>query len=365
MPNQRHNTALNAVCPYYTMYPLSFPLSVLERRSAQGGWVLDPFCGRGTTNFAARLLGLSTVGIDSSCVAVALAQAKVMSATPAGILSVARRILRTPSDHVVPSGEFWTNAFHPRVLHDLCSLRASLLRKCDTPARVLLRAIILGALHGPLTKTSPSYFSNQSPRTFAPKPKYAVRFWHERSMQPPKVDTLALLKKRTFRYLGEELPKIQARIIRADSRNSQPYGRARKFRFVITSPPYYGMRTYIPDQWLRVWFLGGPEEVDYSQAPDQLEHNSAESFVDQLSTVWEHSARVCTDDALMVVRFGGIRDRKACPISILKESLRPTRWRLVTAKNSGKAPESKLQSNQFRLKKRTPVPEYDFYAHLS
>ena len=47
--------ALNAVCPYYTMYPLDFPLGVLKKRSSSEEWVLDPFCGRGTTNFAARL----------------------------------------------------------------------------------------------------------------------------------------------------------------------------------------------------------------------------------------------------------------------------------------------------------------------
>jgi hypothetical protein len=45
-------TALNAVCPYYTMFPLEFPLGVLTRRSRPKQWVLDPFCGRGTTLLA-------------------------------------------------------------------------------------------------------------------------------------------------------------------------------------------------------------------------------------------------------------------------------------------------------------------------
>jgi hypothetical protein len=57
--------ALNAVCPYFTMYPLSFPLKILQRHAQPESWVLDPFCGRGTTNYAARLLGLPTIGIDS------------------------------------------------------------------------------------------------------------------------------------------------------------------------------------------------------------------------------------------------------------------------------------------------------------
>jgi hypothetical protein len=32
----------------------------------------------------------------------------------------------------------------------------------------------------------------------------------------------------------------------------------------LTSPAYYGLRTYVADQWLRNWFLGGPAYVDYS-----------------------------------------------------------------------------------------------------
>jgi hypothetical protein len=48
--------ALNAICPYWTMVPLEFPWRALAAADA-GEWVLDPFCGRGTTLFAARKLG--------------------------------------------------------------------------------------------------------------------------------------------------------------------------------------------------------------------------------------------------------------------------------------------------------------------
>jgi len=43
------SAALNAVCPYYTMFPLEFPLSVLKRFHTKKSKlrVLDPFCGRG------------------------------------------------------------------------------------------------------------------------------------------------------------------------------------------------------------------------------------------------------------------------------------------------------------------------------
>ena len=47
------DAALNGICPYFTMFPLDFPLGILGRRAKPDDRVLDPFCGRGTTNFAA------------------------------------------------------------------------------------------------------------------------------------------------------------------------------------------------------------------------------------------------------------------------------------------------------------------------
>src|SRR5713101_4614412 len=110
-------TALNAVCPYYTMFPLDFPLGVLKRRRPRKQWVLDPFCGRGTTTFAARLLGLPSVGLDSNPLAAALAAAKLTGVSPRQVTATAQYILnqhREPDD--IPSGTFWRYAYNPTTL---------------------------------------------------------------------------------------------------------------------------------------------------------------------------------------------------------------------------------------------------------
>jgi len=303
----REQAALNGICPYFTMFPLDFPLRILGERASKGDWVLDPFCGRGTTNFASRLLGLHSLGIDSNPVAAAITASKLVDTTAPEIMREAREILDQCSTHDIPNGEFWSWAYHPVTLEALCRLRESFLCDCRSAARLALRGIVLGALHGPQQKAFPSYLSNQSPRSYAPKADYSVRFWKNRGQAPSFVDVLTVIERRAARYYTH-LPTGRGVWRLADSRlpeSVRPIEPRRRFHWVITSPPYYGMRTYRPDQWLRNWFLGGPETVDCTNC-DQVVHSSPEAFAADLSKVWQNAARVSVPGAQMVIRFGGI-----------------------------------------------------------
>lgn len=356
-------TALNGICPYFTMFPLDFPLNILKRRARVGDVVLDPFCGRGTTNFAARLVGLASMGVDSSPVAAAIAAAKVVHTTVDQIVSEAQRILAQRSAHLLPRSEFWQWAFHPAVLDSLCRLREALLEDCRTDSRIALRGIVMGALHGPKQKTFPSYFSNQCPRTYAPKPSYAISYWKSRQLAPDPVDVLAVIDRRARRYYRASA-KAKGTVRIADSRNRdalKPATRGVRFNWVITSPPYYGMKTYIPDQWLRNWFVGGPNTVDYTTR-NQIVHSSAEDFSSDLRKVWQNAESVCADNAKMVIRFGGIMDRPIEPLDIIKESLRDSGWRLSTIKAAGSATRGKRQADAFLRMRSKPMREYDIWA---
>ena len=357
--------ALNAICPYYTMFPLDFPLRVLRGRAQEGDWVVDPFCGRGTTNFAARMLGLPSYGIDSSPVAVALTKAKLADARVCDVVRVAVSILDSmPNDVYVPQGEFWERAFERSVFRRVCWLRRELLRDCSSDSRLLLRAILLGALHGPRTKSAASHLSNQCPRTFAPKPDYAVKFWRKRRMKPPKVDVVEVIRARAQRYLAERPEHTPATVVLGDSRSAGAFGK-QKFRWAITSPPYYGMRTYIPDQWLRSWFLGGPSKVAYRPPENEMDHGSSTLFAADLHKVWKGLAANAHDDANLVIRFGGIADRDVDPMELLKESLEDSGWRLTTAVSAGDANAGRRQATQFVHGGPAPKEEHDYYAVLA
>lgn len=356
-------TALNGICPYFTMFPLDFPLNILKRRARQDDVVLDPFCGRGTTNFAARLVGLQSLGVDSSPVAAAITASKLVTTTVDDILDEARRIMNGREARHIPTSEFWQWAFHPTVLDALCRFREAFLKDCATDSRVALRGIVLGALHGPKQKTFPSYFSNQCPRTYAPKPAYATRFWQGRGLVPESIDVLAVIERRAKRYYGTS-SDITGAVRMADSRGAealQPETPDTRFDWVITSPPYYGMRTYIPDQWLRNWFVGGPDTVDYTNR-DQVVHSSPKDFATDLRQVWLNAGNVCAEDAKMVIRFGGITDRRANPLDIIKSSLADSGWRIMTIREAGSAREGKRQADAFLRNKTKPMVEYDVWA---
>ncbi len=357
------DTALNGICPYFTMFPLDFPLDVLQHRARSGDVVLDPFCGRGTTNFAARLVGLRSLGIDASPVAAAITASKLVETNVEDILAEARGILRGCEPRRIPDGEFWQWAFHPTVLDALCRFREAFLEDCATDTRIALRGIVLGALHGPKQKTFPSYFSNQCPRTYAPKPAYATRFWRERALVPESLDVLAVIERRAKRYYGTTF-SASGSVRLADSRETaalQPEEHDSRFRWVITSPPYYGMRTYIPDQWLRNWFVGGPDVVDYTNY-HQIVHSSPDNFTADLRQVWRNVETVCTEDAKMVIRFGGIPDRHANPLDLIKNSLSNSGWRITTIKEAGPATAGKRQADTFLPTKTTSLGEYDVWT---
>src|SRR6266404_1706323 len=65
--------AFNAICPYYTMFPLEYPMGIIRKHRADAPVIVDPFCGRGTTIYAARRLGLTSYGFDTSPIAAAIA----------------------------------------------------------------------------------------------------------------------------------------------------------------------------------------------------------------------------------------------------------------------------------------------------
>ncbi len=350
------------------MYPLDYPMGVIERHSSK--FVLDPFCGRGTTNMAARLSNIFSVGIDSSRVAHAISSAKMVNCKPEAIIHECEDILSTPCVLEVPQGDFWKMMYSPEVLEDLCKLRGALLEDCKSPERIALRGLVLGALHGPLRKDgTSSYFSNQFPRTFASKPDYSVKYWSKHGLLiPPHIDAREIIRHRATRCYSEDYGEVKGYTLMGDSRSQLLFEMLKddlgdiEFDTVITSPPYHGMSTYIPDQWIRNWFLGGPDDVEYT-SKGQTSGNLS-SFTRQLSNVWKNCSTVCKAGAKLCVRFGEIGSKDVTPEDIILKSLDGTDWNLEDIHEAGKPVHGRRSSELFLKTNLREYNEIDIVATL-
>jgi hypothetical protein len=138
-----------------------------------------------------------------------------------------------------------------------------------------------------------------------------------------------------------------------------------KATWIITSPPYPGMRTYLPDQWLRNWFLGGPADVDY-HCPGQLPHG-VETFADGLADAWRAVASMAKSGARLVVRFGVLPSSDLDATEILTTTLENSSasWRVVDVRCAGAAPRGRRQAVQFKRCAPDASKEIDLEAILN
>ena len=139
--------------------------------------------------------------------------------------------------------EFFRVAFSATTLRQLHYLRDTLKWKTNR-TDCMIAALSLGALHGESNK-SPSYFSNQMPRTISTKPDYSVRYWKTHGYHPPKRDVFQLLRKLIDYRYESTLPDGDAEIFHGDMRRlPSMLNRRRTIRFVITSPPYFDVTNF-------------------------------------------------------------------------------------------------------------------------
>jgi len=346
------------------MFPLEYPLRIVKKHKRENPTIIDPFCGRGTTIYAARRAGLRSYGFDISPIAVAIAKAKLSRSSLKEILALADRLLgKEPGE--IPDTPFFRGAYSQRTLKELCSVREGLLRlRKETNQSALLRATALGCLHGPrsMDLSQAGYFSNQMPRTFASKPDYSVRYWKRHELKAPEVSVRRVIKRKLEGIRDLESPTLGTfrRIQCADARKVSPYKNVKGNVVVVTSPPYYGMNTYVQDQWLRNWFLGGPAEVDY-EMDAQLNHSSHEDFASDLGCVWTNLKKKA-EGIDLYVRLGTIPSCKSDAQALFRSSLEESGgWRLISTRRAKTASEGKRQADQMRGQSFAE-DEFDFHA---
>ncbi|MFN0172856.1 MAG: DNA methyltransferase [Bryobacteraceae bacterium] len=300
----------HSLCPYFAMFPESFAQQWIEKLSKPGDLVLDPFSGRGTTPFQALLSGREAIGNDINPVAFCLTRAKTnapsKSAVKQRLTALQNRFAAKRKDSEASTlSRFFAYAYAPHTLKQLLFLRESLSWRTSA-VDCMLAGLVIGSLHGESNK-SPSYLSNQMPRTISTKPEYSVRFWIEHGFEPPERDVFELLRKHlAFRYESDP-PTIKGMAFESDFRNlpSQLRGLQKAPKLVVTSPPYLDTTNFEEDQWLRLWFLGGPPNPTYRTISQDDRHDNPDSYWRLIGDLWRMLGQVLAKRSHVVIRMGG------------------------------------------------------------
>ena len=302
----------HALCPYFAMFPEGFAEKWIDELTDPGDLVVDPFCGRGTTPFQALLMGRKALAGDINPVAYCLTAAKTQG--PA-LSTVCRRISELESAYearrwrprVRGLPEFFNRAYNPRTLSQLLYLR-DVLQWSTRRSDAMIAALALGALHGE-TEKSPSYLSAQMPRTISTKPAYSVRFWDKHGYVPPSRDVFELLERQArFRYVSP-LPELRGIVELTDFRDFHRLKsvRQREARCIITSPPYLDVTSFEEDQWLRLWFLGGPPHPTRNRVSRDDRHELASVYWRMVADFWRTAGYLVASRGHVVVRMAGKR----------------------------------------------------------
>ncbi len=352
----------HAICPYFAMFPEHFVQKHLIW-SQPGDWVFDPFSGRGTTAFESLLNGRHTAGCDTNPVAVCISRAKTLSPPREEALRRLKELTEgyTPVEEAEPS-EFFGLCFHRRTLGQLTYLKRSLdWRSRDVDC--FLAALSLGRLHGE-SHRSPRYFSNRMPRTISTKPDYSVRWWRRNGYEPPERDVFAILENEVEYRFASAPPEGKGEVVQGDARNASQLfaGLLGKVKLVITSPPYLDTTNFAEDQWLRLWFLGGPERPVNVRADDR--HTNAVSYWRFLQEAWAGISALLQPDARLIIRIGGTKLALEEITEGLVESLSAGLSRSLSLVELRTSEISGGQVRSFQAKAKGARFEHDFHFSL-
>ncbi len=241
---------------YRACFKPQLPRFFIERLTAPGEIVYDPFMGRGTTPLEAALCGRVPFGSDLNPICTLLVRPRL--APPAwseveerlGRIDLERTDLEVPEElHVF---------YHPRTLRQICALRAYLLdREAEglrDPVDDWIRMIALNRMTG----HSPGFFSvytlppNQATSVTAQK-----RINAKRGQAPPFRDVQAIITKKSRLLLKDPPPDPEmAGRARLMTRSAErvPEIADGSVSLVVTSPPFLNTVDYAEDNWLRGWF---------------------------------------------------------------------------------------------------------------
>jgi len=296
---------------YRACFKPQLPRFFIERLTAPGEIVFDPFMGRGTTPLEAALLGRVPAGCDVNPLSAVLTRPRLHPPTLEKISERLDAISLADHDELP---EDLLAFFHPETLRAISSLKKYfLLRRQAGTLDSVDDWLCLVSLNR-LTGHSPGFFSG---RTMPPNQAVSVKVQrkiNERlNLTPPPRDVKQIILKKS-RVLLRDCDGQTRRTLAGVAGRAQlltqissatPQIASNSVSLVVTSPPFLDIVNYAGDNWLRCWFLGlDPADVKLT-VPRKLEHWQA-----AMTDIFRELHRVLKSGGHVAFEVGEVRGGK-------------------------------------------------------
>ena len=239
---------------YRACFKPQVPRFFVERLTAPGDSVFDPFMGRGTTPIEAALLGRRALGSDLNPVAQTLAAPRV---SPPTLTQIETRLREIELLTAPPQNEELLVFFERQTLAELEEWKRYFHARRAQGDFDKVDAWLEMVAANRLTGHSPGFFS-----VYTMPPNQAVSLQSQRVINQKRAQTP------TYRATRELVARKSRRLLRDEVCASDlPHqiwtGAADNVDLpddsvdlIVTSPPFLDVVDYKLDNWLRAWFCG-------------------------------------------------------------------------------------------------------------
>ena len=258
---QRQACSIHEVS-YRACFKPQLPAYFIDRLSAEGDVVYDPFSGRGTTAIEAALRARRVVANDVNPLSTVFARPRLEVPQVSEIAARLNGIdLKTRVRNTIDLAMF----FHPQTERELLNLRAYLNARRRSRSEDAIDRWIRMVATNRLTGHSPGFFSVYTlPPNQAVSAENQIRINQRLDQKPPYRDVRELILRKSIQLQSGLSDAERERLRRAAAHARFLEEHAAKTRAIedeavqltVTSPPFLDVVQYAKDNWLRCWFNG-------------------------------------------------------------------------------------------------------------
>lgn len=288
---------------YRACFKPQLPAFFVNRLTAPGDRVYDPFMGRGTTLVEAAIMGRRPVGNDVNPLSAMLVRPRLRAPD---LAEVERRLREIDWRWSGPVRDDLSVFYHPETLAEIHALRSWIAERQATGrfdgVDDWIRMVALNRLTG----HSSGFFSVYTlPPNQAVSLEAQAKINAKRNQTPEPRSVPAIILKKSRSLLGDfAFESLEPQLCTGPS-DATPEIETASVDLVVTSPPFLDIVQYAQDNWLRCWFAG----IDAAQVPIAM-HRKVEDWQAFTRRTFTELARVVRPGGHVAYEVGEVRNGK-------------------------------------------------------